>query len=140
MKSNFRRNMTVFTTARLQLYGSLGLLPTWQMASRTCMSDALNSTIAAACAVDGGGPVVATRYDARSAMSCGVTVVGRKYGLVMRCSTTGNWSIGFLLGAGRLVLLNEEDFRNPGLTSSSLICGREDGGRGECLRRDKGGQ
>ena len=66
-------------------------------------------------------------------MSCGVTVVGRKYGLVMRCSTTGNCSIGFFPGAGRLVLLNEEDLRNPGRTSSSLICTRgvtEKGGRG----------
>ena len=64
--------------------------------------------------------MVSLRYVARSAISCGVTVADLKYGLVIRCSTTGNKSIGLLVGAGRLVLLKDEDLRNPGL-SSSLI-------------------
>ena len=64
--------------------------------------------------------MVSLRYVARSTISCGVTVVGLKCGLVMRCSTIGNSSIGLLVGAGRLVLLKDEDLRNPGLSSSFI--------------------
>jgi hypothetical protein len=79
---------------------------TWQMASN---SDALNSATLVDVAPQAGTATedVTVRYPARSVSNCGLTVVSLKWGLVMRCSTTGTCSSGPSPGAGLLVLLKE---------------------------------